>query len=327
MKLYELEFLVGLSMIKYKATKTILCVIFVICIAFACASCGDNIEEDNYTSADSSQNSGTDYSDNSDISEVTQIDNTAPVITVSDFTIVQGGTVSYKSQAIVIDDFDPSPVLTVDSSAVDIDTLGVYPVTYTCTDSSGNVSTVTVNATVVELTRETVTEDIVLKQAEEVLSEITDDSMSDMEKAFIIYNWSRDNIRYVGTSDKSDWIVGAYDAFNTLKGDCFTYFACAKALLTAAGIDNLDVMKLRTSEEATNHYWSLINLGDGWYHFDSTPFRYSGDNFFMVTSEELWAWDDKYYEGEHIYITDGLPEVATESVQHLIDYKNKTVKE
>ena len=50
-------------------------------------------------------------------------------------------------------------------------------------------------------------------------------------------------------------------------------------MLDVCGIQNVDIVKSDTSHSA--HYWSPINLGDGWYHFDATP-RKGGGNFFHV---------------------------------------------
>ena len=69
-------------------------------------------------------------------------------------------------------------------------------------------------------------------------------------------------------SDKSDWKTGAYTGLTAGRGDCFTYYAVSRALLTALGIDNLAVERVGGE---TRHFWNLVNCGDGWYHFDACP--------------------------------------------------------
>ena len=101
-----------------------------------------------------------------------------------------------------------------------------------------------------------------------VLASIITDDMTKLQKARAIYDYTRTKIRYTGDSDKSDWKQGAYEGLSAKKGDCFTYYAVARALLTAAGIDNLEVTRVGG---ISSHWWNLVNCGDGWYHFDATP--------------------------------------------------------
>ena len=95
-----------------------------------------------------------------------------------------------------------------------------------------------------------------------------------------------------------------------------------RRLLDEAGIQNMDMVKLRKSKKESRHYWSLINVGTGWYHFDCTQYRYPKDNFYMVTDKELKKWDQTYYHNAHRYSTEGMPTMATESVQKLIKYSS-----
>lgn len=232
-----------------------------------------------------------------------------------------GESIAYKTGITVTDNETVTPQLTVDNSQVDLNAEGTYPVTYTATDDAGNTATITVNLTLKEKPKDYVDEETVLKLAQKVLDEITNDSMSDMQVAFAIYRWTSTKIAYTGSSDKSSWTKGAYQAFTQRAGDCFNYFAAAKALFNAAGIENVDVIKSDTSH--SSHFWNLINLGDGWYHVDCTPRRNVG-YFFMNTDEELEAYSKKN-KNSHIFDTEAYPERATESVQDLVDYRNGKV--
>ncbi len=254
-------------------------------------------------------------------------DTTAPIVLGTDFQITIGEGVSYKKQIEVSDDKDPAPTIVVDNSAVDLEKVGSYPVVYTVTDKSGNTTTLTLYLTIVEKEYNwTETEKYVYGKAEEVLDRITNDSMSDLDVAYAIYRWTKNNIGYWGSSDKTDWIKAASDAFKSGYGDCFSFFAVSKALLTVAEIDTHDMQKDRVSDKVTRHYWLLVNVGDGWYHFDTTRFRYENSNFFMLTNEEIWSWDNKYYPGTHTYITEGVPEIATKSIQDRVNYNSSTLK-
>ncbi len=256
----------------------------------------------------------------------TASDVTPPTVTGQDFEITQGDSVSYRKQVSVSDDKDENPTISIDNSAVDLDTPGVYPVIYTVTDAAGNKTVFTLQLTVLKKITPAPTEEYVLSEAEKILAEITDDSLSDLQVAYSIYRWTKYNIGYYDSSDKTSWLVGAYEGFQKRRGDCFTYFSVSKALLTAAGIDNVDMVKYRSSEKQSRHYWSLVNVGVGWYHFDSTPYVYKESNFFMVTDEELSKWDNKYYKNAHAFVDEGLPERATESIQDRINYSSSKLK-
>ena len=250
-------------------------------------------------------------------------DEVPPVIEGAvDLEYFLGESISYKSGITVTDDETESPKLSVDNSQGDSSKAGTYPVTYTATDDAGNTASVTVQLTLKEKPKGYVDKETVYDLARKVLDDITNDSMTDMEVAFAIYKWTKSNIAYTGSSDKSSWTKGAYQAFTKKSGDCYNYFAAAKALYDVAGIENVDVIKSDTSH--SSHYWSLINLGDGWYHVDCTPRRNVG-YFFMNTDAELEAYSKKN-KNSHIFDTDAYPERATESVQDLVDYKNGKVK-
>ena len=249
-------------------------------------------------------------------------DEVPPVIEGAvDLEFYVGDSITYKAGITVTDDQTANPKLVVDNSQVDTSTAGTYPVTYTATDNAGNSTSVTVRLTLVDKPENYVEPEVVYQLAQEILDEITDDTMTDMEVAFAIYKWTSTHIAYTGTSDKASWTGAAYQAFTERLGDCYNYFAAAKALYEVAGIDNIDVVKSDTSH--SSHYWSLINLGSGWYHVDCTPRRNVG-YFFMNTDEELEAYSVQN-NNSHIFDGSAYPERATESVQDLVDYKNGKV--
>lgn len=251
-------------------------------------------------------------------------DTEAPVIEgVQDITVEVGGSISYRKGVTVTDDKDENPTLTIDNSQVDLENPGVYEVIYTATDKKGNTSSVSIQVTVRSLEAVAMEQEVYDKAAQ-ILAKITNDSMTDMEKAFAIYRWTLTNIGYTGSSEKGDWIKGAYQAFKNRSGDCYTYFAAAKALYEVAGIENVDIVKSDTSR--SSHYWSLINLGNGWYHVDCTPRTGTGDNFFMVTDEELEAYSSQHHNS-HIFDGSLYPERATESVQYMVNYSNGTLNQ
>lgn len=272
----------------------------------------------------------TDEAGNSSVIAVTLtiIDDTVPpeVQGATDRTFYVGDPIvytgAYKDQngneypeVLAVDDKSEA-TLSVDRDAVDTEKAGTYPVIYTAKDAAGNEASVTVQFTLVDKPEGYVEPDVVYGLAQEVLDEITTEGMSKMEVAFAIYRWTSRNIGYVGSSDKSSWTGAAYQAFTEMSGDCYNYFAAAKALFDVAGIPNVDVVKSDTSR--SHHYWSLIDIGGGWYHVDCTP-RSNPGKFFMNTDAELEAYSVKN-KNSHIFDGSLYPDRATESVQDMVDY-------
>ncbi len=191
-------------------------------------------------------------------------DITPPVIsgTINKFAIV-GGTVSYKQGIVVTDDVDTKPKLTADSSAVDLTKVGAYNVVFTATDFSGNTTSVTGVVSVAE-----VSADVVNQLADAIIAKIIKENMTPYEQAYAVFKYVRNNIKYTSKGEKESPLKGAYNAFKLKKGDCYTFYAASEYLLTKLGIDNLPIT--RTGGK-TRHYWNLVNLGEGWYHFDACP--------------------------------------------------------
>lgn len=121
--------------------------------------------------------------------------------------------------------------------------------------------------------------------ADQVLSGIVNDSMTQSQKAASIYRWIRGNIRYVSQPSGEDWVLGAYEGLLRRRGDCFTYYAVSVELLSRAGIPSIQV--IRSTDN--NHYWNLVQVDGSWYHFDTTP-RSSGGDFCLLTDSQILAY-------------------------------------
>lgn len=197
-----------------------------------------------------------------------------------DKTVYIGDGVAYRKGVYVTDNKDADLSVEVDNSNVNLKKEGVYTVIYKAKDLSGNQARVEATVTVIKFV---VTEDMVYDMADDVLAKIIKPSMTKKEMAQEIYSWIKKNVGYVSTSDKTDWLAEAYRAMEDREGDCFTFYAVAQALLTRAGIDNMRVTRVGGR---TQHFWNLVNSGDGWYHFDSCPNRDKGETF-MLTDQEL----------------------------------------
>lgn len=202
----------------------------------------------------------------------------------NDKTIFIGDTVAYREGVTVTDNRDENVKLELDTSSVNLKKAGDYEVVYKAKDSSGNTAEKTINVKVKEKAKTIVDKETLDELADKVLSVIITEGMSNKQKAKEIYKWTKSNISYTDSSDKSHWQKAAIQGFEKGKGDCFIYFATAQALLNRAGIQNQGVVKINK-----HHFWSLINLGDGWYHFDTTPRK--GDkefySLFMLTDAQV----------------------------------------
>ena len=234
-----------------------------------------------------------------------------------------GDTISYRENIVVKDDIDTRPFLEIDTSEVDMDEPGVYVVTYRASDFTGNVSEVQINLTLKKKPSTYVEPEIVYEEAQKVLDKITDEDMTDMEKALQITWWVRYNVYYISNCDDSSWTRAAYDGFVKRNGNCYTYAMCAKALFDVAGIENMII--IRDPYIYNPHYWNYIKIDGEWYHCDSTPRIGYNSYFFMYTTKELKNFWHNGWNGYN-FPEDLYPESATESVQSRINYSGHKIK-
>ena len=209
-----------------------------------------------------------------------------------------GEAVSYFSQVWATDNADDQEdiLLTVDNSAVDIYKAGNYRVVFTATDRAGNSASRTIVLTFI---RPGVSDEALDAKAEEVLASLVTDDMTLGQKAYAIYQYVKGTYSYTEKSNKRDWKYEAWRGLTTRRGDCFTYCAAAKLLLDKIGAKTMFITRYSNA----HHYWLLVDLGTGWYHFDPLndgPSRKF--ECFMLTTEEVlrlypffWRYDHKVY--------------------------------
>lgn len=210
-------------------------------------------------------------------------DSTPPKISgVREITMHAGGSVSYKQGVTATDDYDKNPVLTVDTGGVDIYTVGDYTVKYTAEDAAGNKAEATAAVHVKPAGAEYATEDLVNRLADRVLSQIITPGMSQYEKARAILVWVKSNVYDTGSSPHDSEVKGAYRGLYEKKGDCYAFTMAARYLLTRVGIQNMVVYTTAATENwVSKHCWNIINIGEGWYHYDT----FYGLDTFYVTDE------------------------------------------
>lgn len=226
----------------------------------------------------------------------------APVLVgVKDIVIYIGDTISYRKGVSVTDNCEVGAALEVDNSQVNPNEVGSYSVIYRATDLAGNMVEETVTLTIKPRSH---TLEEVNALADAVLARIIKPEMTPMEKVRAIYDYNMSHIGYINHSDKGDWIQAAYEGLAEGQGDCYVYACTAKLLLTRAGITNMDIEKIPAK---TMHYWNLVDIGDGWYHFDTTP-RKDRPTIFMWTDEQMIEYSESHNKS-HNYDPTQYPEI------------------
>lgn len=232
-------------------------------------------------------------------------DTEPPVIEgVEDLTVAMGKSISYKKNVTVTDDHSEHVTLTVDSSAVNLNKAGTYEVLYIAEDEAGNVTEVSAAVRVKAPGVQSATDEMVYAKADEILAGILTPGMSQYEKAQAIFNWVHGSIAYSDGTPKTSFVQGAYRGLFERKGDCFVYAASSKYLLNRAGITNMDIGFVNPRRI---HYWNLIDLGEGWYHFDATR-RADGSAFFYASDVEISAYSSAH-NGSHAYDPSQYPQI------------------
>lgn len=233
-------------------------------------------------------------------------DTEAPTfVGVSDIQVYIGETVSYKKNVTVEDNKDENLTFTVDNSKVNLSKAGTYEVTYTSKDTAGNEASKTIKVVVKEKPANYVDEATVNALADEVLNSILTDGMTDKQKIKAIYTYVRGHVSYRDGHDKPGYVIAAYNGLKKRQGDCYVYWATSKVLLTRANIKNMDIKKSDTTK--SGHYWNLVDIGEGWYHFDTTP-RKGGFDGFYLTDAALMKYS-KAHSNSHIYDASLYPEI------------------
>lgn len=235
-----------------------------------------------------------------------RIDNDPPVITgAKNRRILTGGRFELLKGVSAKDNKDGAIPVTV-SGLVDWNTEGDYRLIYSARDNSNNTSQIEV--TVAVRTMASYVDEV----ADETLEKIVTPYMTEMEKIKAIHTWVRNNVIYVSTGDKSSVTVGAYNAMQMGKGDCYTFYAISQVLLTKAGVENIPITRMGGD---TRHFWSLIKIGSEWYHYDSTPrprIKSDFDDWCFTEAQARQYTEKRGGNYFYIYDKDLYPEVKSQ---------------
>lgn len=137
------------------------------------------------------------------------------------------------------------------------------------------------------------------KKTQEILSKITNQNMTDVEKIKASYKWLYPNFRY--RTDKIDLSHGFTEQLETQlvsyyfkrrKGSCEHYAAVQKAFINELGYECMYVSGERFSSNTYKwgeHVWLLVKVNDNWYHVDGLY----GGLFYDVTETTFMVPDSK----------------------------------
>ncbi len=223
---------------------------------------------------------------------------------VEPLTIAQGDAVSYKKNIEVVDDKDENPTLEVDSSGVNVDKRGTYKLTYRATDSAGNATEKTTTVKIVSAKIAAATEETVYAKADEILAEIITPDMTQLQQAREVFDWVVKNITYSETAGIDDILSAAYKGMFNRVGDCTVKQKTAEVMLNRLGIKNMEIEKIR---DTRGHYWLLIDVGEGWYHYDPN-LQLDGTLIFYWHDADLWNYSNAH-KNTHNYDPSKYPHI------------------
>jgi hypothetical protein len=214
----------------------------------------------------------------------------------------------YFKYITVTDNRDVKVDVKVDTSKVDFNKTGTYTITYIATDKAGNKTKAKAKIGVRVPTS-------LDSMCDSILKKITKSNWSDTAKARAIYKYTRGHISYTGYSDKSSWESEAVNGIRYGRGDCFTYYAVARALLTRAGIPNIEVRRVKPDWRGhTRHWWNMVYVQGGFYHYDTCPSS-RGGRFCLVTDSQLKEHSRTHGNG-HIWAYSKKPKSATKILSY-----------
>lgn len=235
-------------------------------------------------------------------------DTTAPVFEgLRDITVYAGEGVAYRQGVTCRDNVDGEIDYTVDAGRVDLFTPGTYTAVYMAEDAAGNRTEQAVRVTV---RRRPVSQEVLHSLVDPVIWErgLRGADMSAVCED--LYFYIKAVMTYSGDSDKSDWTAEAYRGLTAGQGDCFTYYAVARAFFDRLGYEYLTVQRSPGALPST-HYWFLINTGTAespaWYHWDCCPHDTEYPlNACLITDAQLLDYNSRV-PGYYAFDMDSYP--------------------
>lgn len=231
----------------------------------------------------------TDTSGNSTTVEATAViapDKQAPVIyNAADFTAYVGETPDYLGNIAAIDNADPKPTLSVDSSKVDTGKAGSYEISFTAKDANGNESSKTVKVTLIKMSADA---SKLVAKLSKIIDDVIEADMTENQKIHAVFDYVLKNVKSSGSSDKSDPRAAVYKALSSGKGDSFAAAELTRLLLDRAGCSAIRV-------DGSSASWCMVRASHGLYHLDAFSGSESDSGIFMLMDAQLKALGGSYW--------------------------------
>ena len=234
-------------------------------------------------------------------------------------SIIWRSMVSAEDNSGVVD-------LSLDTADINLEKPGTYTAFLVAKDPAGNETRQEVKLI---LHDNSVTKEMMDQVCAEITGKIITDDMTTQEKLYAVYKYVVNKISYTSEGVHDDVRREAYLGLTTRKnGDCFTFCAASKELLSYLGYD-IQIVRRRLDlvKEYGNHFWLLVNCGTEeeplWYYHDASPHSKPFDlETYMMTDAQLKAYTNYRASNsskKHYYTFDTSlhPASATEIVVDL----------
>jgi len=278
---------------------------------------------------------------NGDLGKKTEQGADAPSLIVptqgKSIKIYAGDTVSYKSLVTI-----PAGYELDYTSNADLSKAGKYTVTYKLLKEGKVVETYKLTLIVEE--RDVDREELMALVGQKAAELGITKEMSKVEQVRKIYDFVNSptkgkndaNIYFNDVSNtasldpnrenwKTMWVKEAMLTLQSMKGDCYSYFAVSKAFFEYFGIENEDIQRGVASglDVGGTHFWSMVNVGTKenpkWYYYDATRLAgnfssNAGDrNACLITLDKLESYVGSNGERDFYYFdSTKYPKAETE---------------
>ena len=262
------------------------------------------------------------------------VDTENPSITVPERVVGYVGEGMAYRAGVEIHDNCYGATLKVDDSKVDTSKEGEYIVSYIVTDAAGNKIEAIVPVIIhkIHVTEQMLNERISKIAREQGMTK----SLSKEELCKRIYAYVNNptasaaaaRFQYVGFSNdrsRTDWRNEAYLTLQSGQGDCYSYFALAKAFFEYFEIENMDIERTKGLIEGETHFWNMVNVGTNanprWYYFDATryagKFTLGGNNGCLLTLAQLESYKPSssgYGNNYYAFNSSAYPKAQTDII-------------
>ncbi|MCL2446839.1 MAG: transglutaminase-like domain-containing protein [Oscillospiraceae bacterium] len=213
----------------------------------------------------------------------------------------RGSTVAFRT-GITVYHSSGQATFEVDSSAVDTSTPGIYEVVFIARTPLGQESRATSRVVV-----SASSEEQALALVQPILDQHIRPGMTQAEKARAIFDWTRWNIQYAVGGTHGDVLESVVQGMTRRRGDCYVFYAVSRFMLEQVGIEFVSLR--RYPIDTARHAWLLVNVGNGWHHFDSTPNERDLPNGgFMFTQAQAQHFNNTQRRGFFSFDSATLPE-------------------